>query len=235
MIMILLIYIMFVDVPESVTGDMQDDTVMIEEVIFDLDGTLLNTVASIAKCCNDTLAEFGYEPFAEDRYKYFAGDGARNLVKRALIASGDTDLTHFEEAFVRYDERFKEGCMYKVTPYEGIPELIAELKRRGIKLAVLSNKQHDRTVSMIRHFFGEDTFDVILGQMDGVPIKPDPKAIELIMDKTSVTLREVLLYVGDTATDMKTGHNAGLRTVGVLWGFRTREELESNGADHIIE
>ena len=161
------------------------------------------------------------------------GDGAANLVKRALIKGGDTELTHFEAAYARYREIFQANCMYQVKPYEGIPKLLEELKKRGMKIAVLSNKPHHATLDVIESLFGKDYFDVVQGQVDGVPIKPDPAGVFRILDRFGLTADEVL-YMGHTATDMKTGKAAGAFTVGVLWGFRDRKELEEGHADAII-
>ena len=201
--------------------------------VFDLDGTLSDSIASMKYCADRALAVCGYGPFPESDYKYFVGDGAANLTKRALTASGDKELVHFEEVFKAYKEYFAVDCMYEVKPYEGIPELITALKEKGIRLAVLSNKPHLQTIDVIETLFGADCFDVIQGQQDGIPIKPDPSGVFEIMKKLNVTADEIL-YLGDTATDMKTGKGAGAYTLGVLWGFRERRELEDANADAII-
>lgn len=206
---------------------------MKKAVIFDLDGTLSDSIASIKYCGDRTLERFGYGPFPEADYKYFVGDGAANLVKRALSASGDKELIHFEEAYALYREYFAADCMYQVKPYDGIPELLAELKARGLKLAVLSNKPHDQTIDVIETLFGKDCFDHIQGQKEGIPIKPDPAGVFQILEQFGLTADEVL-YLGDTATDMKTGKSAGAFTVGALWGFRDRQELEEAHADAIV-
>ncbi len=202
-------------------------------VIFDLDGTLSDSIASLKYCGDRALAPFGYGPYPESDYKYFVGDGAANLIKRALIKSGDRDLLHFDEAFALYKEYFAADCMYQVKPYDGIPELLKTLKDKGIRIAVLSNKPHVQTLEVIHTLFGEDCFDVIQGQKEGVPIKPDPAGVFAILKELGLTAAE-LLYLGDTATDMKTGKGAGAFTVGALWGFRDRKELEEAGADAMI-
>ena len=207
---------------------------MKKAVVFDLDGTLSDSIASMKYCGDRALEHFGYGPFSESDYKYFVGDGAENLIKRALKAGGDEELAHFEEAFALYKKYFAVDCMYRVKPYQGIPELLAELKNKGIKIAVLSNKPHAQTINVIETLFGRDCFDVILGQREGVPIKPDPAGVFDILQRLKME-PEDLLYLGDTATDMKTGKGAGAFTVGALWGFRDRKELEENHADAIIE
>lgn len=206
---------------------------MKKAVIFDLDGTLSDSINSIKYCADKALAPFGIGPFETKQYCYFVGDGAANLVKRALIAGGDEELSHFEEAFARYREIFRENCMYEVKPYDGIRELLAKLKEAGVAIAVLSNKPHAETISVIETLFGKDYFDVIQGQKEGVAIKPSPEGVFQILERLSLTAEDIL-YLGDTSTDMKTGKSAGAFTVGALWGFREREELEENHADAII-
>lgn len=206
---------------------------MKKAVIFDLDGTLSDSIASMKYCGDRALAPFGYGPFPESDYKYFVGDGAANLVKRALKAGGDEDLVHFEEAFALYKKFFADDCMYQVKPYSGIPELLAALKEKGLKIAVLSNKPHDQTTDVIETLFGKGYFDIIQGQKDELPIKPDPAGVFAILKQLNLTAEDIL-YLGDTATDMKTGKSAGAFTVGALWGFRNRKELEEGHADAII-
>lgn len=207
---------------------------MKQAVIFDLDGTLSDSIASIKYCGDRALAPFGCGPFPEADYKYFVGDGAANLIKRALTAAGDTELVHFEEAFALYKKYFAVDCMYQVKPYDGIPELLEELKKRNMKIAVLSNKPHDQTIDVIETLFGKGYFDIIQGQKDGLPIKPDPSGVYAILEQLGLKASDIL-YLGDTATDMKTGKGAGAFTVGALWGFRERRELEEASADAIIE
>ena len=207
---------------------------MKKAVIFDLDGTLSDSIHSIKYCADQALAPYGYGPFSEEQYKYFVGDGAANLIRRALAAGGDTQGTHFEEAFAKYKEIFRVHCMYRVTPYDGIRELLASLKDRGVKIAVLSNKPHAETINVIESLFGRGYFDVIQGQKENVAIKPSPEGVFQILTQMELAASDIL-YLGDTSTDMKTGKSAGAFTVGALWGFRKREELEENHADAIIE
>ena len=207
---------------------------MKKTVIFDLDGTLLDSIHSIKYCTDLVMEKYGYGPFSVKQYQYFVGDGAANLIKRALTAGGDTTLSHFEEAFAAYKEIFKEHCMYQVKPYDGIKELLSSLTERGIFLCVLSNKPHAETINVIETFFGKGYFDVILGQTEQIPIKPSPEGVFHILQQLKV-VPEDTLYLGDTATDMKTGKSAGLFTVGALWGFRDYQELSDNHADAIID
>lgn len=206
---------------------------MKKAVIFDLDGTLSDSIHSIKYCADRAVAAFGFGPFTEQQYKYFVGDGAANLVRRALAAGGDEEGIHFQEAFASYKEIFRENCMYQVVPYDGIRELLAALKEKGVKIAVLSNKPHAETVNVIESLFGKDYFDVIQGQKENVAIKPSPEGVFQILAQLGLGAEEVL-YLGDTSTDMKTGKSAGAFTLGALWGFRERKELEENHADAII-
>ena len=132
-----------------------------------------------------------------------------------------------------YGRIFDENCTYHVTPYDGIEELLKTLKAQGVKLAVLSNKPHRQTVKVVREIFGEDVFDCAWGQQEGIQRKPDPEAVFKILEKLGGT-KEECLYIGDSEVDVKTGHNAGVRTISAAWGFRTEEELKAAGAEVII-
>ena len=208
-------------------------------VIFDLDGTLSDTIHSLTYCGNEMLKEFGLGPFVDKDYQYFAGDGAANLVKRALRAAGDANLAHFDAAFQKYRELFAVHCMDGVKPFDGMVELIRELKRRGIKIAVLSNKPHAQTIQVVETLFGAGVFDAIQGQEAGLAIKPSPQGVYRILDNWKAAGEQItpanLLYLGDTGTDVLTGRGAGAFTVGALWGFREKEELIWHGADALIE
>ncbi|MBQ9135945.1 MAG: HAD family hydrolase [Lachnospiraceae bacterium] len=207
---------------------------MKKAVVFDLDGTLTDTIASIKISADKAVGKYGFGPFSEEQYKYFVGDGAATLIERCLEAGGDKEQKYFEGAFKEYQKVFEEYCMYKVEPYEGIRKLLAALKERGIRLAVLSNKPHERTKEVISTIFGDECFDVVRGQMDGVPKKPSPEGVFKILEELSLKAEDIL-YLGDTGTDMQTGKSAGAFTIGALWGFRQKEELIENGADAIIE
>ncbi len=206
---------------------------MKKAVIFDLDGTLSDTIASIKYCGDRALGAFGFGPFTQEQYKYFVGDGAANLIRRALAAGGDEELVHFQEVFSLYRKIFRENCMYEVKPYDGIPELIRELKERGLLIAVLSNKPHAETVNVIETLFGRDCFDEIRGQQENTAIKPSPEGVFRISQQLGLKQEEIL-YLGDTATDMRTGRNAGVLTLGALWGFRDSAELLEGGADALV-
>ena len=206
---------------------------MKKAVIFDLDGTLADTIASIAWCGNRALARFGLPSFTEAEYKRFVGDGAAMLVRRALLAAGDGKLSRFDEVYQEYRDIFSRDCMYQVKPYEGIVPLLSELKKRGIRIAVLSNKPDADSRHVVEELFGKGYFDHVQGQAEGIPRKPDPAGVYRIMEAFGMRAED-FLYVGDSCVDMRTGKAAGLFTVGVLWGFRDRAELEENHADAVI-
>ncbi len=207
---------------------------MKKAVIFDLDGTLTDSLESIKVSADKAIGEFGFGPYTKEQYKYFVGDGADTLIERCLVAGGDKGLAYFDRAFVEYQKIFQEYCMYRVVPYDGIKELLAALKERGIKIAVLSNKPHERTKDVIYTLFGEGYFDVVQGQIAGMEKKPSPAGVFRILKQLELTAEDVL-YLGDTGTDMQTGKSAGAVTIGALWGFREREELLENHADYVIE
>lgn len=206
---------------------------MIKGAIFDLDGTLLNTLESIAKSGNEMLRFFGFPPAPVSQYGVFAGDGADVLVERALYYSGDTALSHLEEAKKKYKEIFRQFCAYQVQPYEGILELLTALSQRDIKLAVFTNKPHENALKLMKEYFPNHPFTHIFGQCDAYPRKPDPTGMLQIIKDWGISPQECV-YLGDSDVDMKTGKGANCYTVGVLWGFRTKEELLSHGADRVI-
>jgi phosphoglycolate phosphatase len=202
--------------------------------IFDLDGTLLDTVESIAHSANTMLTEFGYKPHEKDCYKYFAGDGQEELIQRALKAAGDTNLSDFEAGLARYRELFKEGCMYHVAPFDGMVEALHTLKDKGMKLAVFSNKADVNVQHIIATLFEPGLFDFVLGARPDYKRKPSREGVDIVLKELNLDSTECI-YVGDTSTDMLTGKGAKLYTVGVLWGFRDEKELMENGADVIIK
>ena len=205
---------------------------MIKCCIFDLDGTILDTIVSITYFVNKTLNEYGIESVSVDECKYFAGNGARNLIKRALTSKGVTDEALTEKILTDYVEAYDNDPLYLTTVFEGIDGLLSELRLRGVKLAVLSNKPDSTVKSIVKDFFG-DAFDVALGGREGVPLKPDPTAALDILNMLGFTPEETA-WVGDTSTDIETAKNLkAALSVGVLWGFRKRDELEGAGADII--
>jgi phosphoglycolate phosphatase len=198
-------------------------------IIFDLDGTLLDTIEDIADSMNHVLGKHGFPLHTIAEYKLFVGDGAANLVKRSVHGAKTANDTLFQLE-KEYRAEYKKRQVSKTRPYDGIPELLSALTSHGIKKAVLSNKPHGSTEKVISYYFPGITFDAVIGQRSGHPIKPDPSSVLEILEILGVRNDEVL-YVGDTGTDMLTARAAGLKAVGVLWGFREQAELAENGAD----
>ena len=202
-------------------------------VIFDLDGTLLNTIGDLAEAANEMLRSRDLPQHDYATYCTFVGNGIMRLVERALPEELRTpeEVASARADFLAY---YIEHIDCKTRPYAGIPELLAELQERGVRLAVASNKFQAGTEKLIRSYFPEIRFEVVFGQRPEVPLKPDPAVVEEILTLTGVK-REEVLYVGDSGVDMLTARAAGVRSVGVSWGFRAREELLDSQADHIID
>ncbi len=205
---------------------------VIRAAVFDLDGTVLYTLDSIALAGNRMLKALGLPEQPVDDYRYFCGDGSDTLVERCLRAAGGYTEENLRKGRILNPKFLAEQPLYGVKPYDGIPEALAALKERGIRLAVFSNKPDGPAQSVIRGCFG-DLFDIVRGQVPGTPVKPDPAGALAILAELRVSPEESL-YFGDTWTDMRTGRAAGMRTVGVLWGYRDEKELAENGADRII-
>lgn len=203
---------------------------MFKLAVFDMDGTLLDTVHDLASAGNYALCQSGLPVHDVDAYKYFAGNGAHNLVLRAMAPVSDADsVTRVEAAFHAH---YADHAEDHTKPYDGISQALAQLRQHGVRLAVLSNKPHAYTKELAEQYF-PGLFDMVYGQRDGIPIKPDPAALLEILQLTGYSPKDCV-YIGDTAVDIETGHNGGMSTIGVLWGFRTRNELEEAGADVII-
>ena len=201
-------------------------------VIFDLDGTLLNTIGDLAVSCNAVLAMRGLPQHSYEDYCGFVGNGIMRLVERALP---EPLRTEFTVSAVRRDfiDYYTANIDTYTTPYDGIPALVESLVQRGVALAVASNKFQAGTEKLIARFFPDVKFAAVLGQRPDVPLKPDPTVVNEIVEFTG-TAREDILYVGDSAVDMQTARAAGVRAVGCSWGFRSREELESEAPAAII-
>lgn len=204
---------------------------MKKSVIFDLDGTLLYTLGDITYATNAALVEFGYPVRYEEEFRYFVGNGAVNQIRKAMPEGAIED--EIMRVHARYLEIYTAHSLDFTYAYDGIPETVRKLKEDGFTLAVASNKPHERTKEIIKHFF-PDTFDVIMGKNESMPLKPDPAIIYAVLGLLKAP-KEGVFYVGDTGTDVKTAKNAGIPCAGALWGFRTREELEKAGADVLCE
>lgn len=201
-------------------------------VIFDLDGTLLDTLADIGESANAALVKLGYPAHPLPDYRTFVGDGVSVLMTRVLPAHVRNPET-VARAVEGFREVYGDRWNLRTQPYSGIVELLDALTARKIPLAILSNKPHDFTQQCVREFFPNHKFSAVIGQREGIPTKPDPTAALEICREWGLKPTEVL-YVGDSNVDMETAARAGLHAVGVAWGFRSVEELQSHGAKEII-
>jgi len=200
-------------------------------VIFDLDGTLIDSLEDLANSVNQTLSEFGFDTHKINAYKYFIGDGVKVLLQRAT--NNNLDEQTIEKLHKRFKVIYKKEIDSKTKVYDGIYELFEKLEKENYPKAILSNKPHNFTLDYIKKFFGDYSFINISGQKDSIPKKPDPKAALLIADEFKKDVKDIY-FVGDTKIDIQTAKNAGMIAIGVLWGFRDEKELRENGADFIV-
>jgi phosphoglycolate phosphatase len=205
---------------------------MFKAVLFDLDGTILNTLVDLADAMNASLAHFGYPPHPVEAYKYFIGDAVITEAKRAMPASAhDPELI---KKVADLSEQIYDKCWHKNTrPYPGIPELLSNLAKRRLPLAILSNKPDYFTKIMAEKLLPGFHFKIVQGALPDVPVKPDPAAALKIAEYLKIP-PEQFLYLGDANTDMKTALAAGMFPVGCLWGYRTADELLASGAKILI-
>lgn len=204
-----------------------------EAVVFDLDGTLLNTLADIAHASNLALADLGMPTHGLNDYRRFIGEGISTLFQRAL-GSESANEPLVEQCVLRFREHYARAWNVNTQPYEGVAELLDRLVERETPLGLLSNKPHEFTRKCVDFYLGRWPFGVVLGQREGVPRKPDPTAA-LEIARTLGATAERCVYVGDTATDMQTAKRSGMYPVGVAWGFRPTSELWEHGAAVVIE
>ena len=201
--------------------------------VFDLDGTLVNTLDDLIIACETVLKEYGRNyKWTETDYKHFVGNGLKKLVERAFDHT--LSETELDDAFKKVSAIYNKIKLDHAYAYEGIKETLSELKTKGIRLAVVTNKPDSAAKDMVFRIFGQNTFDLITGAIDGIPHKPAP-------DSTLNTLKTLgfkpdeAVYIGDSNVDMQTAHNSGIKAIGVLWGFRTRQELEKETPFRIID
>jgi phosphoglycolate phosphatase len=205
----------------------------LKAVLFDLDGTLLDSLEDLGEAVNRTLRELGFPVHEAAEYRQFIGEGAKKLVERALPEPARDDGEVVERALALY-QRHYEACWHERTRvFPGLSELVSDLGARGLRLGVISNKPHRFTQLCVGHFFPAAGFEVILGQRDGVARKPDPAAGLEAARSLGLAPGECV-YVGDSGVDMQFAKAAGMGAVGVLWGFRDERELRENGADVLI-
>jgi phosphoglycolate phosphatase len=205
---------------------------MIQAVIFDLDGTLLDTIDDIAEASNRVYGSRGLAPFSIEEMKRLVGEGAEELVRKAFAARGVPAPSDAEMAAIIRDYRREYERCWRVhsRPYAGVPELLSGLARRGIKTAVLSNKAQIFTDLMVTDLLPAHRFDIVRGALPGVPLKPDPAPALAIAAEVGI-IPAHCAFIGDTSIDMRTARAAGMFAVGALWGFRTAEELRSSGSE----
>lgn len=207
---------------------------MYRACIFDLDGTLTDTLESLTFSVNETMKEIGFPGITRDQCRKFVGNGAKVLIEKALEAGGDSGHVHFDEAFSVYKRIFDANCTYKVEPYKGMPAILDRMRQHGIQLGVLSNKPHRQAVHVVDEIFGRDMFDQVQGQREGVPRKPNPAAL-LSMARFFGVRPEETLYIGDSEVDAATGKAARMDTILVSWGFRSLEVLKDAAPDWIVD
>ena len=205
---------------------------MYQNVIFDLDGTLLNTIDDLADAANWVCERHGWPTHTVEEYKQLVGNGMAVLAQRFVPADWRTPvrIAQVLGEFMPYYDAHKED---KTAPYPGLPELLAELKGAGVKVAVLSNKAHSLVPDILEHYF-PGVFSYAQGALEGQPTKPDPTLLHKLMGEMGAT-KDNTLFVGDSNVDVRTAKNGGLTCCGVLWGFRGREELVREGADFLAE
>ncbi|HNW83178.1 MAG TPA: HAD family hydrolase [bacterium] len=203
----------------------------VRSVIFDLDGTLLNTLDMIMKCNNEIFRKHGYQQKNYAQYRTFVGDGMFNLMKKALPVG--TDEQTMKKLIEEVLELYNSTGVESIPPYEGIIELLDELVKREIKISILTNKEHKYAVLNAETIFSKYHFEAIIGDRPGRPLKPAPDGVFEISRITGVPLNETI-FVGDMMADILTGKNAGIFTVSCLWGFGNREDLEKHNPDMLI-
>ncbi|MDR2129837.1 MAG: HAD family hydrolase [Odoribacteraceae bacterium] len=202
-------------------------------LIFDLDGTLIDSLADLAASANHALQARGFPLHPVDAYRYFVGNGVTKLLERAL-PEGARDGETLAGVLAEFTRHYGVHRADLTRPYPGIPALLETLKERGMLLAVASNKFHSAVEAMTRLYFGNTLFDLVHGHREGVPPKPHPAIVRAILAGAKVAPGDTY-YIGDSDVDMQTARNAAIRSIGVTWGFRSRGELLANGADFIAE
>lgn len=201
--------------------------------IFDLDGTLLNTIADLATATNQALEACGFPTHPISAYPMFVGNGINKLFERALPAESrsEENIMRIRALFLPYYDEHNADLS---KPYPGIPQLLEELQTAGVHLAVASNKYQRATEKLIRHYFPTIRFAAVFGQREGIPVKPHPQIIEDILTLVPVNKEEVI-YIGDSGVDMQTALYAGVESIGVTWGFRPKEELLQHSPTHLVD
>ena len=203
-------------------------------VIFDLDGTILDTIETITYFVNMTFGEMGIDPILVEDCKYYAGNGARVLIERALASRGITDEESIRDVLAVYKKHYDDDPFYLTRPFDGIVEMLLKLRQAGYLLAVVSNKPERHVKMLCDIFFGENTFSYISGTGGDKPVKPNKECVELALS-TMGESAENLIYVGDSHVDVKTAHNAGVPCVGVTWGFHGKDGFKDQVPDYYVD
>ncbi len=199
--------------------------------VFDLDGTLVDTLSDLAAATNHALSVCGYPPHTRDEYRFLVGRGARRLMEGALPEEERSEET-IDRMRSLFNAYYSEHFLDASRPYDGIPEALDALREKGVTLAVLSNKPDVFTGRMVRTLLG-DRFAAVFGQREGIPLKPDPTAVREVLQLCGAGA-DGAVYVGDSDVDILTGHHASLPAVGCAWGFRGEAELRAAGADAVV-
>jgi len=201
-------------------------------IIFDLDGTLANTIEDLADSMNRVLTGEGFPTHSCDAYRYFVGGGVRNLIRLSLPEACRSEMV-IDRCYNLMMTDYRDSCFIKTHLYDGVPEVLDKLRIRGIKMAVFSNKVDELTQLFVKELIGSEKFEIIVGARPTIPIKPDPAGALLISKHLGIDPSN-MGYIGDSNTDMLTANRAGMFAIGALWGFRTKEELIESGAKKVL-
>ncbi len=204
-----------------------------QAVVFDLDGTLIDSLEDLADAVNQALLANGFPTRKTGCFRYFIGSGASVMVKKALPEGNRDDIT-VDKCLNDFNTIYSHNFDTKTTLYKGIPELLNELLRRGMRIAILTNKPQEFAEKYVKNLLSNWNFEVVLGQRDKIPRKPDPSGAIRILKELGIESSQTV-YLGDSGVDMLTAVRAGMLPVGVLWGFRAGDELREHGAQHLIE
>lgn len=205
---------------------------LIRLCVFDLDGTLIHSLQDLADACNHALRGNGFAAHPVEDYRYFVGDGIRRLIERVLPENCRDELT-IARIKQDFDSYYSAHCLDATRPYPGIPQMLRQLAAREVKIAVVSNKPDAFARAIVTQVFGTGVFCTVAGKREGYKVKPDPRALLEILEQQRVPHSECL-YIGDSGVDIQTAQNAGVRSVGVCWGFRPVGELTNAGADYLL-
>ncbi len=204
-------------------------------IIFDLDGTLINTLDSLYTSVNMTLNKLCLPPISMEQCRSFIGNGVRTLVKKSMQVNVEVvDKDNLDQAMEIFNDIFNVYCGYNVCPYDGIRELLHSLKESGYILAILTNKPHFQAVELVNKVFGKDLFALVQGQVDELPKKPDPKSLWNVINSLSL-LHDECIYIGDSTVDIDTGNLARVDTIAVSWGFNNIEDLKACKVNVIVD